>query len=286
MFGYYGYGGSDHHFVYHFDLSNADGVNGWEYFFDTPDPAHPDWAFVYDYQSAHFWFTTATLFPYVYDFSARSWLYYFPDSSDATHQHYTSRPRYFDELSTGAIITIPSADVTPAALSFSATGQAAAQQFVVSESGYSGSFTVDASGCGNAAAVAAGSAPGTFTVTPLAAVACNLIVIDAGGQRAGVNVAIAPGAPPSLPAGTLSASWQGTARSPRRGHRSRCCRPTRSDPSRAAPSRSRRWDSRRRLRRRTPADRQRTCVSDIIPAVRRSARGTSPSPNSADRRGW
>ena len=211
VFGTYGYGASDRHFVYHFDLSNGDAVNGWEYVFDSPDQAHPEYAFFYDFQSAHFWYTNATLFPYLYDFSLHSWIYYFPDATDATHQRYTSRPRYFSNMTTGAIITIPSADVTPASLSFTTTGRAAAQQFFVSEANYAGSFAVDATQCGDKAAVSAAPTANAFAVTPLTAGSCNLIVTDSKGSRAGVNVSISPSVPsPSpLPAGALSVSWQG-----------------------------------------------------------------------------
>jgi hypothetical protein len=86
LFGFYGYYAPNPHLVYHFDLSNGDPVNGWEYVFDTPDPAHPEYAFFYDFQSAHFWYTTAALFPYLYDYSLQSWIYYFPDASDSSHK--------------------------------------------------------------------------------------------------------------------------------------------------------------------------------------------------------
>lgn len=214
VFGYYGYYTPDPHFVYHFDLSNGDPVNGWAYAFDSPDPAHPEYAFFYDFQSAHYWYTTAANFPYLYDFTLGAWLYYFPDAGDATHTHYTTKPRYFSNLTTGAIITIPSPVVSPPSLSFSALGQGAVQQMSVSEPGYSGALWVDATACGAKISVTPAAAANTFAVTPLAAGACNLIVTDEKGLRAGVSVAVSGVAPtpsptPTLPTGALSAGWVG-----------------------------------------------------------------------------
>jgi hypothetical protein len=94
LFGYYAYL-SDSHYVYHFDL-------GYEYVFDSSDA---NAVYFYDFPSGHFWYTGANLFPYVYDFTLSSFLYYYPDNGNAGH--YTTNPRYFFNFGTGQIITMP-----------------------------------------------------------------------------------------------------------------------------------------------------------------------------------
>ena len=97
-FGYYSYL-PDPHYVYHFDL-------GYEYVFDSTDA---NAVYFYDFASGHFWFTGANVFPYVYDFGLKTWLYDYPDAQRA--DHYTTNPRYFYNFSTGQIIELP--DPTP-----------------------------------------------------------------------------------------------------------------------------------------------------------------------------
>ncbi len=57
--------------------------------------------YLYDFTSAHWLYTSPSLFPYLYDFTLSSWLYYFPATNPG---HYTSNPRYFSNLTTGKII--------------------------------------------------------------------------------------------------------------------------------------------------------------------------------------
>jgi hypothetical protein len=45
------------------------------------------------------WFTSNTLFPYLYDFTLNNWLYYFHATNNPGH--HTSNPRYFSDLTTG-----------------------------------------------------------------------------------------------------------------------------------------------------------------------------------------
>ena len=92
--GYYSYL-TDSHYVYHFDL-------GYEYVFDSADP---NAVYMYDFASGHFWYTGANIFPYVYDFTLQSILYYYPDTHQA--DHYTTNPRYFYDFQTSQIITLP-----------------------------------------------------------------------------------------------------------------------------------------------------------------------------------
>jgi hypothetical protein len=55
--------------------------------------------------SNHFFYTSPSFpFPYLYDFSLNTVLYYFPDPNRPGH--YTTNPRYFYDFATGQIITM------------------------------------------------------------------------------------------------------------------------------------------------------------------------------------
>jgi hypothetical protein len=79
--------------IYHFDL-------GWEYLFEANDGLQG--VFLYDLNSTSFWYTNPEIFPFVYDFTLNSWLYYYPDARRPGH--YTSAPRYFYDFTTKKII--------------------------------------------------------------------------------------------------------------------------------------------------------------------------------------
>jgi hypothetical protein len=94
-FGYYSYL-PDQNFTYHIDL-------GFEYLFDAND-GHSG-IFFYDFASNHFFYTSPSFpFPYLYDFSLNTVLYYYPDPNNPGH--YTTNPRYFYNFATGQIITM------------------------------------------------------------------------------------------------------------------------------------------------------------------------------------
>ena len=93
-FGYYSYL-SDQHFIYHIDL-------GFEYLFDANDANHG--IYFYDFASSSFFYTSPTLFPFLYDFSLNAWLYYLPDASNPGR--YTHNPRWFFNFATGQWITL------------------------------------------------------------------------------------------------------------------------------------------------------------------------------------
>ena len=94
FFGYYSYL-SDPDYLYHFDL-------GYEYVIDANDGQGG--VYLYDFASSGFFYTSPTFpFPYLYDFSRNSVLYYFPDPNNPGH--YTSNPRYFYDFGAGQIIT-------------------------------------------------------------------------------------------------------------------------------------------------------------------------------------
>jgi hypothetical protein len=94
-FGYYSYL-SEPRWIYHFDM-------GYEYWFDANDGQGG--IFFYDLASNHFFYTSPSLpFPYLYDFSLNTVLYYFPDPNNPGH--YTANPRYFYNFATHQIITM------------------------------------------------------------------------------------------------------------------------------------------------------------------------------------
>jgi hypothetical protein len=93
-FGYYSYL-ADPRWIYHFDM-------GYEYWFDANDGQNG--VYFYDSASNSFFYTSPNFpFPYLYDFSLNTVLYYFPDPNNPGH--YTTNPRYFYNFATGQIIT-------------------------------------------------------------------------------------------------------------------------------------------------------------------------------------
>jgi sugar lactone lactonase YvrE len=92
LFGYYSYAGNG--WIYHFDM-------GYEYVIPA---ASGNGASLFDLSSGHWWYTSGSAFPYVYDFTLKAWLYYFPDTKNAGH--YTTSPRYFVNLTTNQIFTM------------------------------------------------------------------------------------------------------------------------------------------------------------------------------------
>jgi hypothetical protein len=91
LFGNYGYMGSG--WIYHADL-------GFEYVAAGNGSEVDFW----DLTSGHWWYTSASLFPYMYDFTLHTWVYYFPDTHNAGH--YTTNPRYFANMTTNQIFTM------------------------------------------------------------------------------------------------------------------------------------------------------------------------------------
>jgi len=95
IFGYFVYLPSPN-WIYHFDM-------GYEYYSDPMDGQRS--IYFYDFASGHFFYTSPSYpFPYLYDFSLNTMLYYYPD----THRpgHYTTNPRYFYNFATHQIITM------------------------------------------------------------------------------------------------------------------------------------------------------------------------------------
>jgi YD repeat-containing protein len=91
LFGYYNL--TNFPIFYHYDM-------GFEAFVDGGSGA----AYMFDFASSHWFYTSSALFPYLYDFTLNSWLYYFPDTKNPGH--YTTNPRYFTNLATGNIFTL------------------------------------------------------------------------------------------------------------------------------------------------------------------------------------
>lgn len=94
-FGYYSYL-TDSHYIYHFDL-------GYEYLFDAAD--NKSGAYLYDFKSGGFFYTSPGFpFPYLYDFTLNSVVYYYPDPNNPGRYN-TNGARYFYVFNTGTIIS-------------------------------------------------------------------------------------------------------------------------------------------------------------------------------------
>ncbi len=94
-FGYYSYL-TDQNYIYHFDL-------GYEYVFDANDGKGG--VYFYDFTSNDFFYTSPTFpFPYLYDFSLNTVLYYYPDPNNPGHYN-TDGVRYFYDFDTRQIIS-------------------------------------------------------------------------------------------------------------------------------------------------------------------------------------
>jgi len=50
------------------------------------------------------WYTSSSLFPYLYDFTLNTFIYYFTNTTSPGH--YTANPRYFVNLTTQKIFTM------------------------------------------------------------------------------------------------------------------------------------------------------------------------------------
>jgi hypothetical protein len=87
IFGYYNMGNFP--YIFHQDM-------GWEYFVDAKNAAHG--GYFYDFADGAFFYTEPGTFPYLYDFTANSWVYYAPENG--TTDHYSSNPRWFYNLAT------------------------------------------------------------------------------------------------------------------------------------------------------------------------------------------
>jgi len=92
LFGYYTYTGGG--WIYHFDM-------GYE---DVVPASSGNGVYLWDLASGHWWYTNSGTFPYLYDFTLKAWIYYFPAANNAGH--YTTTPRYFVNTTTGVIFTL------------------------------------------------------------------------------------------------------------------------------------------------------------------------------------
>ena len=94
-FGYLSYM-SDPRYIYHFDM-------GYEYVIDANDGQSG--VYLYDFKSGTFFYTSPTFgFPYLYDFSRRSVVYYYPDNTNPGHYN-TNGVRYFYDYTAKEIFT-------------------------------------------------------------------------------------------------------------------------------------------------------------------------------------
>ena len=93
LFGYYGYSSSG--WICHQDL-------GYEYVLPSGDSSNG--VYFWDLSSSHWFYTNPGSFPYLYDFTLNTWLYYFPDTTN--RGHYTTNPRWFANMTTGKTFTM------------------------------------------------------------------------------------------------------------------------------------------------------------------------------------
>jgi hypothetical protein len=98
LFGYFeflqGSASTPNAWLYHVDL-------GYEY---VTGGAANGGLYFYDLATGHWWYSSSSLFPYLYDFTLNAWIYYFPNTSNPGH--YTANPRYFSNLTTGQIFAM------------------------------------------------------------------------------------------------------------------------------------------------------------------------------------
>jgi hypothetical protein len=93
LFGYYVY--MSQNILYHFDAG---------YLSVIPANDANSGLYMYDFKSGHWWYTSSSSFPFVYDFTINAWLYYFPQQP--SNGHYTTSPRYFVNMNTNVIFTM------------------------------------------------------------------------------------------------------------------------------------------------------------------------------------
>ncbi len=94
-FGYFSYL-SDDHYIYHQDM-------GFEYVFDADDGQKG--MYLYDFATKGYFYTSPTFpFPYMYDFTLNTTVYYFPNADDPTRFN-TNGKRYFYRFDTGEIFS-------------------------------------------------------------------------------------------------------------------------------------------------------------------------------------
>jgi len=67
-------------------------------------PADGDGIYMYDLKSGHRFYTDTGSFPYLYDSTLKTWLYYVPDKHNTGR--YTADPRYFANMTTGQVFTM------------------------------------------------------------------------------------------------------------------------------------------------------------------------------------
>jgi len=91
LFGYYAFTGGG--WIDHFDMG-----------YDYVDAGSGTDVYLWDLSTGHWWYTGATEFPYLYDFTLNAWIYYYLAPNNPGH--YTTNPRYFVNLTTNQIFTM------------------------------------------------------------------------------------------------------------------------------------------------------------------------------------
>ncbi len=211
VFGYYNY--TFFPTLYHYDL-------GFEYFLDANDGANG--AYLYDFQSQHWWYTSPSVFPNLYDFTLKSWLYYDPATNNPGH--YTSNPRWFYDAATGQWTTLAPA-LTSVNPSSGVQGQTIASVALAGNLTHWVQGTTTASFGSNVTVNSltvnsATSATASITVGPQSAVGARNVTLTTGAEIATltsgftVNAAQSPTSITFYIAPNGSDSWSGTLAAP------------------------------------------------------------------------
>ena len=82
-FSYYTYDPQDYHYVYKYNF-------GYLYYFSGTDGVEDTDAYFYDFVSDDYFYTSPSLYPYIYSFYFGSYLYYFEDSSPREFYNFRS----------------------------------------------------------------------------------------------------------------------------------------------------------------------------------------------------
>jgi hypothetical protein len=120
------------------------------------------------------------------------------------------------QTATVSITVGPFGPITPSPTSFTFmdVGAQAAQPLTVSESGYTGLFTIDDTNCSGIATASPASSTGNFTVTPAAQGNCHLTLSDDhNSPTVQVQVAVGPFGPVMPSAGSVNLKVGGSSQS-------------------------------------------------------------------------
>ena len=89
-----------------------------------------------------------------------------------------------------ALVPVGPPSLAPTSLAFLGVGGALAQTVTVSETNYSGVFTVTSANCSGIASTSASSSSGAFSITPLGAGSCSFTFTDGQQKTVALPVSV------------------------------------------------------------------------------------------------